>query len=319
MDPLSLLIDHRYEKHLTGHSHPESPHRISAIYHLLQENHFLKNLPLLSPRFATKEELSLCHNPNYISLVEEECQFSSADGTTILSTGDVTICPESFQIAKLAVGGVLVAVDSVLKGSSERAFVAVRPPGHHAETNRGMGFCLFNNVAIGARWAQKIYNVKRILIIDWDVHHGNGTQEIFYSDPSVFYFSTHQWPLYPGTGSANETGEGQSKGTNLNVPIAPGPDSTKKIFSAFDLLEKEMQTFCPELILISAGFDAHRLDPIGGLILNEADYINLTKRVIDLATCHTKGKIISVLEGGYHLEALPASVFCHVNTLFKDT
>ena len=294
---VAVVLDDLYGKHETGIGHPESPDRYRAIADTLL------NFPKLKARDATVDEIALCHSRDYIELVKREC----AEGRQILSTGDVVLCPLSFQVALRAAGGAIAAVDAVLNGDYLRTFAAVRPPGHHAESNRGMGFCLFNNVAIAARYAK----LKRVLIVDWDVHHGNGTQEIFYDDPSVFYFSTHQWPLYPGTGKASETGGG----TTFNAPIIASPDSTKHIYSAFDELEEKMEEYKPELILISAGFDAHRFDPIGGLMLHEGDYRDLTKRLVNLSERYCSGKIVSILEGGYNIDALKASIVSHINAM----
>lgn len=290
-----ILIDAIYEKHLTGEGHPERPGRAEILNRFLQ--------PTLQPRLAIIEELAYCHTPEYIALMEKEVKFA-----TTLSTGDVQVCPESYEVARLAAGGVLVAVDAVMQGSFDNAFCGVRPPGHHACSNKGMGFCLFNNVAIGARYVQKKYGVKKILIVDWDVHHGNGTQEIFEKDPSVMYFSTHQWPLYPGTGAADEVGVGNI----INCPIAGGPGSRERVFEAVkERLIPAAMAFNPEVIFISAGFDAHKYDPLGGFDLTAEDFGRLTALVKSIGV----PKIISVLEGGYSLEGLALSVAEHLKEL----
>ncbi len=237
-------------------------------------------------------------------------------GYSTLSTGDVQICPKSYAIAKLASGGVFTGVDLVMKDIVKRVFCNVRPPGHHACQEVGMGFCLFNNVALGARYAQKMYGVERVLIVDWDVHHGNGTQEIFYRDPSVFYFSTHQKGIYPQTGSQDEKGDGDAVGTTLNVPIPGGGGSRKAVIRAIDeQLIPAMERFQPQLIMISAGFDGHKDDPIGGFDLETQDFALLTKKICALANKCCDGKVVSVLEGGYNLSAIAESAVAHVQAM----
>ena len=292
-----LIISHPdCLKHGTGPLHPERAARISAALQDLQ----LYEQKLA--RSATIEELSLCHPLSYIHLVYQEI----LDHQPVLSTGDVVLSEGSWEAALKSAGGALDAVDAAFEG--RRPFVVTRPPGHHAESSRGMGFCLFNNVAVAARYAQKTYGLSRVLIADWDVHHGNGTEEIFWDDPSVFYFSTHQHPLYPGTGLA-------SNSHILNVPITANPGAFIKIFDAFKKLELAMDTFKPELVIISAGFDAHRLDPLGGLDLTEKDFLTLTEVLTTIADKHAKGRLISCLEGGYDLEALRLSAKYHVEAL----
>ncbi|MDP1834424.1 MAG: histone deacetylase [Chlamydiales bacterium] len=291
-----------YLLHKTGYGHPERPERCVAICNALQEEGLLN---LVAPRLALRKELELCHKSSYIDLVKVE----TAEGRSQLSTGDVTICPDSWHAALLAAGGVITGIEIVMNGESNAAFCLVRPPGHHANASVGMGFCLFNNVAIATRYAQQQYEVKRILIVDWDVHHGNGTQDIFENDPSVFYFSTHQSPLYPFTGL-------QSHDNILNCPIAADKDSRNKVLEAFqDQLVPAMQTFKPQLVLISAGFDAHQGDPLGALGLTDTDFIHLTNIVKEIACEHAGGRIVSVLEGGYSLQALASAVPKHVRAL----
>ena len=316
MSKLYIVTDPAYSKHLTGPGHPEQPARISSIVETLQSAGIMTDDNTLSPRAATLEELQLCHDPSYCRLVHDEvaalAEQGVIDGSVMLSTGDAQISPDSYDIALLAAGGVLVAIDKVFTEKDARAFCTIRPPGHHAETARGMGFCLFNNVAIGARYAQKKYDLERVAIIDWDVHHGNGTQEIFYEDPSVLYFSTHQYPFYPGTGAATERGVGNI----LNCPIAGGPGSREKVLQAFqEQLVPAIDSFKPDLIMVSAGFDAHTLDPIGGMDFRDEDFQTLTKIVVDLADKYAQGRIVSVLEGGYKLEALAKAATKHVQAL----
>lgn len=314
------IWDEAYLRHLTGRGHPESPKRAEVIYRALVREGLIDQNNQVRPRLAMKEEILLCHSLDYFTCVEENVSKARLmgldDGSFTLSTGDVQICPDSLEIALLAAGGVLTAVDIILSGKSLTAFCIVRPPGHHACRERGMGFCIFNNVAIGARYAQAKFGIKKLLIVDWDVHHGNGTEEIFYDDPTVFYFSTHQEGIYPGTGASDCIGIGKGVGTTLNCPIQPGETSRDCIIKAFtEKLTNAMVSFKPELIFISAGFDAHEADPLGRFNLRENDFAELTFIVKNLAFQYSQGRIISVLEGGYNLRALALSVVSHVRAL----
>ncbi len=218
-------------------------------------------------------------------------------------------------MAAHAVGGVLNAVDAVMSGSARNAFCAVRPPGHHANAVRGMGFCLFNNVAIAARYAQRKYGIDRALIVDWDVHHGNGTQDIFYADGSVFFFSTHQWPLYPGTGRGDETGEGPGEGTTMNFPFPAGSGRAKILGAVQNSLMPAAREFLPELVLISAGFDSRIDDLLGQFTLTDDDFADLTHAVMEIADAHAGGRVVSLLEGGYNLSGLASASLRHVEAL----
>ncbi|NGX43307.1 MAG: Histone deacetylase-like amidohydrolase [Chlamydiae bacterium] len=311
-----IVADPIYKEHLTGYGHPECPERFDAIAEALQP----LGLKEFAPRKATVEEVLLCHTKDYVDKVIEDVEACSnsgiINGSYQLSTGDTNICPNSFRIAMYAAGGILTAVDAVMKGEVKTVFCLVRPPGHHACSDAGMGFCLFDNIAIGARYAQTQYNIEKVLIVDWDVHHGNGTQEIFYGDPSVFYFSTHQHPLYPGTGSEAETGKDKGVGTTLNCPIFPGSNSRVEVTDAFEKkLVPAMETFQPDLVMISAGFDGHVNDPLGGLNLTDEDFASLTKIVKEIAEKYAEGRIVSVLEGGYNLEAIASAARAHVLAL----
>jgi acetoin utilization deacetylase AcuC-like enzyme len=305
------LYDEIFLKHRLAESHPESPQRLMAIDQALRAMPFFSGLIQLRARRATREEMLLVHSGGYVDLVKREC----AQGRSSLSTGDTDICPDSYEAALHAAGGVMSAVDSVFAGTVNRAFCALRPPGHHAGPSRGMGFCLFNNIALAARYAQKKHGAKRILIADWDVHHGNGTQEVFYRDGSVLFFSTHLFPHYPGTGAAAEQGEGEAKGLIINRPLLYGTDN-KEIIGAFrDLLLPAAREFKPEFTLISAGFDSRRGDPLGGFAIDDNGFRALTRIMMEIADIAGKGRLISVLEGGYNLAGLSAAVCAHLDEL----
>jgi acetoin utilization deacetylase AcuC-like enzyme len=236
-------------------------------------------------------------------------------GEQILDDGDTHVSKDSFDVALLAAGGVTLAIDQVMNGSLTRAFCAVRPPGHHAETSTVMGFCLFNNAAIGARYAQTRHGVERVAIVDWDVHHGNGTQQIFYEDDSVLFISLHQFPFYPGTGAANERGAGKGEGFTLNCPMGVG-SVEKDYLDAFQAqILPALHRFQPQLILVSAGFDAHADDPLAGINLTEDSFGRMTELVLEISERYCKGKIVSILEGGYDLQALSRSVESHLKAM----
>ncbi|BBI18349.1 histone deacetylase [Neochlamydia sp. S13] len=315
-----IVEDFLFAQHLTGPSHPESPFRFKVSRQALQNQGLLKRGGILRPRLAKESELLLCHTPCYLQEVQDnvqQCIYSGLkDGSFQLSTGDVQICPASEKIARYAVGAVLNAVDSVMLAQARNAFCLVRPPGHHACMDKGMGFCLYNNVAIGARYACQRYGLRKVLIIDWDVHHGNGIQDIFYEDPAVFYFSTHNKRIYPGTGSSQEEGRGAGKGFNLNFPIEPYENPRQKIKEIFSgQLMESMKSFQPEFIFIAAGFDAHAQDPLGGFNLTTHDFVDLTRSVKGLAEKYCEGRLVSVLEGGYNLEVLKEVIPAHVQGL----
>lgn len=312
----AIISDPAYRKHITGRKHPETPLRFQVIVDALSAHSLLTPHNHLPPRPASLEEILLCHTADYFTLLQKEIALCPEKGTVALSTGDAIICPDSLQVALLAAGAVLTAVDAVMERKAKNAFCVVRPPGHHATSTQGMGFCLLNNVAIGARYVQKKYGLKKVAIIDWDVHHGNGTQEIFESDPSVFYFSTHQYPAYPGTGKASERGKGAGEGYTLNYPIEASISSRKELFVAFrEGLVPAMKQFQPEFIFISSGFDAHVTDPLGGFNLLTEDFAELTRIVMEIAHAYAHDHIVSVLEGGYNLETLGEIAVAHVQAL----
>jgi acetoin utilization deacetylase AcuC-like enzyme len=302
-----LAADPDCKQHRTGSRHPERPERFDAAVAALQG----MDLVSIATRAATVDEIALCHGREYIQLAEREI----ASGLHELSTGDTIISPHSWEAALHATGSVLTAVDSVANGTVQNAFCIVRPPGHHATPDRGMGFCLFNSIAIAARYAQQKYGVDRVLIADWDVHHGNGTQDIFYTDGTVLFFSTHQHPWYPGTGAPDETGEGPGAGLTINCPF-PAGSGRAEILGAFqERLLPAATKVKPELVLISAGFDSREGDPLGNFLLTDTDFIDLTKVMREIADKYAGGRLVSVLEGGYSLPGLAAGVRAHVEAL----
>jgi len=306
----ALVYDPAFLQHQTGR-HPENPDRLHAIVSALQQDQALwTSLQHLTPRSVLDEDIMRCHNTRLIEQIRNLCE----QGMPSLDL-DTAICPHSYDVARLAAGAATVAVDQVFNGDSTNAMALVRPPGHHATSTRAMGFCLFNNAAIAARYAQVHYGADRVLIIDWDVHHGNGTQDIFYRDPSVFYFSTHQYPYYPGTGSAGERGLEKGEGTTLNVPLPEGTSAKahREVFA--DALKSIEKIFPPDLIIISAGFDSRRGDPLGGLMLEDSDFREMTREVMDIADRHGRGRVVSVLEGGYNLNTLGETVKTHIGAL----
>ena len=299
---------------MAGRPHPECPERLDAVLRGLGEAGLLNRLARVDARAATEEELLLCHTREYLSTAKRDVE----SGRPYLSTGDTDITANSWEVAARAAGGVLNAVDAVVSGKARNAFCAVRPPGHHATPNRGMGFCLFNNVAIAARHAQRKHGLARVLIVDWDVHHGNGTQDIFYSDPSVFFFSTHQWPLYPGTGRADETGEGAGRGATMNRPFPAGSGRAEILGAVQGSLLPAAERFQPDLVLISAGFDSRAGDPLGRFTLTDRDFADLTRTAIEIADRYAGGRVVSVLEGGYNLEGLARASAAHVEALLEN-
>jgi acetoin utilization deacetylase AcuC-like enzyme len=309
----ALMADPVFREHLQGRRHPECPERFDAVMEGLADAGRISRMMRVEARAASQEDLTLCHTPEYLRIALEDV----ASGRPYLSTGDTEITRNSWSVAACAAGGVLAAVDAVMTGAAQNAFCAVRPPGHHATASRGMGFCLLNNVALAARHAQRRHGVERVLIVDWDVHHGNGTQEIFYQDPSVFFFSSHQWPLYPGTGRADETGDGPGAGTTMNFPL-PAGSGRKQIFAAVEgSLVPAAERFRPGLVLISAGFDSRVGDPLGGFTLQDRDFADLTRVVMGIAERHADGRVVSVLEGGYGLTGLKSAAAAHVEALIE--
>lgn len=310
--PTALLLDRDFRDHDPGANHPEAPGRITAILEKLEESGIPEACLALEEREVTDDEVRLAHDDGYLQTVLREI-----DGTRsgMLSTGDTHFGPRSLDVARLAAGGLLNAVDAVVGGNAANAFCAVRPPGHHATPDRGMGFCIFNNAAIAARYAQEKHDLDRVVIIDWDVHHGNGTQDIFYEDGEVFYFSTHQYPWYPGTGAKDETGRGQGRNTTLNVPL-PAGCGMEEIGAAFrGAFLAKMKDFRPDLVIVSAGFDSRLGDPLGQLTLTDDDFSDLTSILLELASDFSDGRLVSVLEGGYNQSGLALAVRSHIRAL----
>ena len=303
-----LITSNTYQNHNTGDGHPEKIDRVTAIIDNLKKLN-KKNLIWKKPSKYKRELLENTHNKDYINFVEKsfpEKGLSFLDGDTIISPG-------SKEATADAVGSIITAIDGVQNKEFHNAFCAVRPPGHHAERNKAMGFCIYNNVAVGAHYLLEKYKFNKVAIIDFDVHHGNGTQDIFYDNEKVLYISTHQYPYYPGTGSEKEKG----KYNNVyNIPLPAGTTS-EEYLNAYEFALKKIKEFKPEFILLSAGFDAHKDDPLAQLQLTSKDFYNLTKRTLNLAKLYCEGKVVSILEGGYDLNALQESTEMHVNALLE--
>jgi acetoin utilization deacetylase AcuC-like enzyme len=304
----TLLLSHlACLDHATPPGHPERPDRLRTVNELFTEPRF-DGLVRGEAPMGDLDLVTLCHNEHYVN---ELRRIAPSSGLVYLD-GDTSMSPGTWEAVMRAVGGAVAATDAVMAGAQDNAFVAMRPPGHHAETNKPMGFCFFDHAAIAARHAQRKYGIARVAVVDFDVHHGNGTQDIFWADPTVMYCSTHQMPLFPGTGASSERGEHD---TIVNAPMAPG-DGGVKFRAAFEnLILPQLQKFAPELIIISAGFDAHHRDPLASLNLNAEDFGWVTRKLMDAADASAEGRIVSVLEGGYDLQGLKESVAAHVTAL----
>ena len=308
-----LVYDDIYIEHETTPGHPECPERLIRIIKQLKAGELYSQLVELKPSPADRHWIETVHAPEYI----DRARSSSETGAGYLDTGDVPISQKSYEAAVMAVGGVLTAIDAVMEQKVTNAFCAVRPPGHHALENRAMGFCIFNNVAIGTRYIQEKHNLPKILIVDWDVHHGNGTQAVFYEDPNVLYFSVHQYPFYPGTGSQEEEGSGKGLHTNINVPLPAGSGDECFVKAFEEKLVPAASSFAPDFVLVSAGFDAHEGDLLGGMRVTDRGFAKLTQIVKKIAEKFCAGRLVSVLEGGYCLEGLAASVEAHIRILMQ--
>lgn len=326
---VGLCTSPRFVEHQTGPHHPERADRIRAIFQAVREagmvdspNPFDPVLPSfgiprssqkvieLEPSLADEKWLSLVHTPQHLDRIKHVCEV----GGGILDLGDTPVGPESYEIALLSVGSALRCCDAVMNGEVKRAFSAARPPGHHAEPDRAMGFCLFSNIAIAARYVQKNYGLERVAIVDFDVHHGNGTQAAFESDPAVLYISLHQHPrtCYPGTGHEWETGTGPGSGFTVNIPFDPGSGDEEYMRAIDSRVIPELDKFKPQLLMISAGFDAHRDDPLANIELSDEAFEHMTLKLAAVADAHCGGRVVSVLEGGYNLCSLGRSVVRHL-------
>lgn len=306
----TMIVTHEsYLRHDTGPHHPERADRLRSVLKAFEQSAF-KDLKHADAPAATVEQMSRAHPKEFIERLiaaMPQTGLRSIDGDTVISPGSADAMPR-------AAGAVIRAVDAVMAGEADNAFCAVRPPGHHAESNRSMGFCLVNNVAVGAFHARAVHKLQRVAVMDFDVHHGNGTQDIFWDDPDAFYSSTHQFPLYPGTGSAQEKG---AHNNIVNVPLAPGSKGDAFRNGMTERVLPALAAFKPDIVLISAGFDAHKDDPLANLGFVEEDYAWATAQLIDVARKTAKGRVVSLLEGGYNVDALASSVTAHVETL-KD-
>jgi len=306
-----LVTSPLFQRHDTGPGHPERAERLVALERRLVESGVAAEFERIEAQPCDRAFLALAHSERYVDEVESAIR----GGARVLDEGDTRVSADSFRAACAAAGGAVTAVERVLAGEWQHAFVAARPPGHHAERSLAMGFCLFNNVAIAARYAQRYLDLERVAILDFDVHHGNGTQHIFEEDASVFYASVHQYPLYPGTGAATERGRGAGEGTTRNCPQPPGSGDAEWLTALESVILPEFEQFRPQLLLLSAGFDAHERDPLAQTKLSTGGYRQITELCAQFAREHCKGRIVSLLEGGYDLEALAQSVEVHASTL----
>jgi len=298
-----IVKDEIYLAHRPVRGHPESHRRLDAIYQMLDTPEMRTQFVEIDSRPAKQEELLWVHAPEHIERIA-----ATAGKHRLALTADTHTSADSYHAARMAAGGLFEAIARVVEGDVDNAFVLARPPGHHAEKSRAMGFCLFNNVALGAAFARKVLGLKRVLIVDWDVHHGNGVQHIFEQDPSVFYFSIHQYPLFPGTGVFTETGRGRGEGHTVNIPLSRGYGDSEYLLLFDKILWPVARMFKPELILVSAGFDTHRKDPVGGMRMTADGFAALTRSLMELAEECCQRRLVMTLEGGYHLKALKKSV-----------
>ena len=313
MKRTGFLYDDRYLLHVTFEGHPESPARLRSIHSRLASSGVLEKLIVISAEAANQRWIESVHKIQYVMRFEEACLMGFED----FDHQDNSVCRDTFEIALLAVGGILRTIDEMMNGAIDNAFCAVRPPGHHAEIDTAMGFCFFNNVAIAAKYLQKKWGIGRVGIIDFDVHHGNGTQHTFENDPTVFYYSIHEHPsfAYPGTGREFEAGKGEGNGYTLNSPVLPGRGDDEYRRMIMKDLVPTFDAFRPEVILLSAGFDAHESDLMSGVNLTTEGYDFITEEILKLVDRHAGGRVVSVLEGGYNLDVLPILVENHIKKL----
>ena len=311
--PTALVTHEDYLLHDNGPFHPERPNRLRAVLQAILKQQLNQRLTTVDPRPATADDIAMVHDPHYIGEVRQ----MALDGGGAMDV-DTPVCSRSYDVALLSAGGAMTGVDLVLENQFDNVFVAHRPPGHHACRDRGMGFCLFNNVAVAARYAVRQRGLERVFVLDWDVHHGNGTQEAFYSDGNVFFCSLHQSPWYPFTGEAGETGDGEGEGKTLNLPLRAGRRPPEYLDLVTETVGEAMRRFQPQLILLSAGQDAHERDPLGQMRLTSETYGQLTQRVIDLAQELCDGRLVVCLEGGYDLDALSEATCEIIKGLLGD-
>lgn len=307
-----LIYDDIFLHHDTGYGHPENAKRLENTVKHLKTISLWEQLRVERPRTASLEEIGLIHSHTYIQYIK---QIADTGGNWLDS--DTVVSTKSYHAAIHAVGAALTATDLIMSGENTNAFCLVRPPGHHATPTRAMGFCLFNTVAIAAKYIRFKHHMEKVLIVDWDVHHGNGTQEAFYDDPTVMYLSMHRYPFYPGSGRKEENGRGKGRGCNINVPLSATVTAKEYIKLFTHAVEQNIHKFIPEFIIISAGFDTYKKDPIGGLNLDREDFGVLTDIVMKFAKIYCKGRILSCLEGGYHLSDLPLCIEAHLKALLK--
>jgi len=309
-----IVKDWRYLRHDTDFSHPESPQRLVSIYEMLDNPDMVWKFIGIEAREATHAELDRIHKPAYIDSIA-----ATAGQSIFMLDSDTVATPETYEIARLAAGGMMNAVDAVICRAADNAFALVRPPGHHAQPATAAGFCIFNNIAVGAKHAMDRHRMERILIVDWDLHHGNGTQEIFYGDREVLYFSTHQYPAYPGTGGMGEMGKGKGLGYTINVPLNPGADDAFYVRVFRELLSPIALAYKPEIILVSAGFDPYIGDPLGEMAVTPEGFACLTRVLLNLADECCGGRLVLVLEGGYHIQGLTKCVRAVLLELLGET
>jgi acetoin utilization deacetylase AcuC-like enzyme len=316
MNSVAFVYHPDYLLHAPSFEHPESPDRLVAILDHLNASGFMEKMAPVKPSYADEADILRVHDRSYLQKLEMACR----RGDLTLDAEDTYLNRNSYTIALLSAGGAIAGAEAVASGRARRAFCAVRPPGHHADRSNGMGFCLINNIAVAARYLQARHGIARILIVDWDVHHGNGTQSIFLEDPSVFFFSIHEHPsfLYPGTGRRWETGKGAGEGTTLNAPMAPGSGDAEYRMAFEQILRPAAEAFRPEFILVSAGFDAHREDPLADMQLTAEGFGLMTRFIVELAERHCRGMVVSLLEGGYESHSLTASVEAHLKELLGE-
>ncbi len=316
MKTVAYVTHSDYLLHAPPFDHPESPDRLIAINRHLQSVGLAGTMLAISPEYPEDGAILRVHDPDYLQTLERSCR----RGDMTLDSEDTYLNKHSYLVALLSAAGAMAGAEAVATGKADRAFCAVRPPGHHAGRAEGMGFCLLNNAAIATRYLQANHGVSRVMIIDWDVHHGNGTQAIFWEDPSVFFFSIHENPafLYPGTGRRWETGKGAGEGTTLNVPVAPGAGDDEYRHAFEQMLAPAAERFRPEFLVLSAGFDAHRDDPLADIQLTEEGFRFLSRFAVDLANRYCGGKIVSLLEGGYERESLTRCTEIHIRELQQD-